>query len=90
MTRDAAARVKRFKRRTKQQRERVVLPVLDATPQPCPFLGGGVCDLDARKHYHLSSINRPIEVVEYGSERDLQHQASMEAYYAERGRMGYV
>lgn len=51
--------------------------------EPCPYVppGGGSCELDVRKHYHLSrpvpdpatvSVGERVQVVYYGSREDLE------------------
>lgn len=71
----AAVRVERFKRLTGSQRSRAVGPAEAARIQSCPYEGGGVCDLDVRRHYHRARYpSGAVEVVEYGSARDLQIQ----------------
>jgi hypothetical protein len=73
---DSDPRRRRLQRRTARMRKRAH----DATPEPCPYAGGGVCRLDARK---------PSEVVPIGSDRDRELKFRARADYLRQGLIAH-
>jgi hypothetical protein len=80
---DSDPRRRRLQRRTARMRKRAH----DATPEPCPYAGGGVCRLDARKHYHYGP--EPSEVVPIGSDRDRELKFRARADYLRQGLIAH-